>query len=1187
MTFATVLQRLTQLDNPYPGLRPFETSEAHLFFGRDQQVLDLCDRLTRNRFVAVLGLSGSGKSSLVRAGLIPALERGRLLEPGRTWRIAQARPSGTPFANLAVALDCQPTDLRSSSHALIQLAGNEQPLLVLIDQFEELFRYKERIAGDSATPSEAAAFISLLLASSRSSLPIYVVITMRTDYLGDCAEFPEFPEALNESQYLVPRLTREQRRQAIEGPLGRVQISSSLVEQILNDAGDEPDQLPILQHALMRTWSNWRKSSPENERSIDSDDYQAIGGFAGALNQHANELLQSAADPQFAEIIFKRLTALGRGNRERRDPAHLSELWELCTAVSPEKRQRVNEVIDVFRQGEGTFLAPREGELRAETYIDIAHESLIRHWRLLAETWLPEEEKQAKTLIELLDRARGWQAGTRDLLVGLDLSSALDWKSHINPSPKWAEHYAGPGAIDEVESFLSASHKKFEDDQQREHERLERELTTEKQLRETAERKEKAISSSARTFKIFCFVLATLLLCAVALAYVAWRYTGLAREQGKVAKSQRWLAYSRQLAAEAEKLIYYGNRGVGLDRAIQAFSIAKSSEARQAVADAFPQELTRLEDSNPVYSAAFSPDGQRVLTTSGNTASIWDATSGQLIRKLQGHRGNVYAAAFSPDGQRVVTGSRDQTARIWNAATGRIIRTLKGGRGYVDSVEFSHDGRSVVTAGWDGVAAVAQVWDAASGHVTANLKGHSTVVHSASFSPNGLQVVTASWDGTACLWDAATGRKIRTFDSHSGRLSKASFSADGRFVVTAGSDGVARVWNATTASIIKNLAGYSAYLEDAEFSPDGRRILTASDDSAARVWDLSTGQVIANLQGHSSYISTAAFSPDGQRVVTASDDKTARVWNTAAAAEVVAKLTGHSDKVYAAVFSPDGQSVVTGSSDQTACVWNAATGELQVLAKGNGEVNSVDFSTDGRVVTGSSDNLAQVRSAATLEVLTQLAGHSAAVNVAVFSPDGLRVATGSSDRTVRLWNSATGQEVAGLGLRHSGAVQGLSFARDGKRLVTAGDDHEARVWNATTGKLLTKLIGHSGPVWSVAFSPDGLQVVTASDDGTIRLWNASDGKVTATLRSQSGAVFSAVFSPDGKRLITGSFDKTARVWDAATGQVMAKLEGHSDSVLNSAFSPDGDRVVTAGADGTALIWRILTLDEISRFLASK
>jgi hypothetical protein len=660
VSFAAVLERLSRVENPYPGLRPFDTSEAHLFFGRDQQVLDLLDRLVRNRFVAVVGLSGAGKSSLVRAGLIPALHRGRMLEPGLRWRVATARPSGAPFRKLADALSCEPEELRASSHGLIEYARSHlspgEGLCVVIDQFEELFRYKDRSMAPAleapdhaAAASEAAAFIELLLAAARGPLPVYVVITMRTDYLGDCAEFPDFPEALNESQYLVPRLTREQRRQAIEGPLGQAQISSALVERILNDAGDEPDQLPILQHALMRTWARWRESSGENERPVDVEDYEAAGGFAGALNQHADELLQSPAVQEklrLVEVIFKRLTARGGAGRERRDPAQLVELWELCNALSEERQESVKAVIDVFRKGEATFLTPREGELTPETYIDIAHESLIRNWKVLAEEWLPEEEKQKQTLIELLDRARGWKQRQRELLAGLDLTGAMQWDKARNRCSMWAEHYVGPNAIETVEEFLAASREEFEESERRARERRERELETERRLREVAElraqaeqgqreaaeQRERTERAAARRTRIFSYVLAALLVAAAGLALTAWRATLRAREQQKVAESetrlaesQRKVAESSELAAKAETLLFQGKRGEAIDTALRAFSIEKTAQAREAIAHAFPQTLVSLEGhSGPVFTAAFSPDGQRVVTAGDDgTSLIW------------------------------------------------------------------------------------------------------------------------------------------------------------------------------------------------------------------------------------------------------------------------------------------------------------------------------------------------------------------------------------------------------------------------------------------------------------------------------------------------------------------------------------------------------------------------------------
>jgi hypothetical protein len=299
MSFAAVVERLQTLRNPYPGLRHFDVSESHLFFGRDEQVGELVRRLARHRFVAVLGVSGSGKSSLVSAGLLPALERGGVWEAGVRWHQVITRPAGAPFEALRADLEKAGFDasgLRESSHGLIDVSRQlpaDHSLLLVIDQFEELFRYKDL---DPITPearrvrdrqaADAAEFVQLLIATSRHYPPIYIVLTMRSDYLGDCAEFRDFPELLNDCQYLIPRMTRQERKEAIERPLGRVKMAPALVQRVLNDAGDEPDQLPVMQHALMRTWNQWRRADPGESRPIGLADYEAVGGFEGALNRH-------------------------------------------------------------------------------------------------------------------------------------------------------------------------------------------------------------------------------------------------------------------------------------------------------------------------------------------------------------------------------------------------------------------------------------------------------------------------------------------------------------------------------------------------------------------------------------------------------------------------------------------------------------------------------------------------------------------------------------------------------------------------------------------------------------------------------------------------------------------------------------------------------------------------------------
>lgn len=1218
MSFAAVLERLSRLENPYPGLRPFDTAEAHLFFGRDQQVLDLLDRLTRNRFVAVLGLSGSGKSSLVRAGLIPALHEGGLPEPGMRWRVAIARPAGTPFASLTESLGCEKKELFANSHGLIDFArGHLAPgeaLFVLIDQFEELFRYKDRAASSTidmkdreTAASEAAAFIDLLLAGARGPLPIYVAVTMRTDYLGDCAEFPEFPQALNESQYLVPRLTREQRRQAIEGPLGRVGISSALVERILNDAGDEPDQLPILQHALMRTWSRWYASPSRDERMITTDDYEDAGEFRGALNQHADELLGSPAvlaAPKVVEIIFKRLSALGSGKRERRDPAVLSELWELCGASSEEQCLRVNNVVDVFRHGEATFLTPREGKLTAETYIDIAHESLIRNWKVLDEKWLPDEEKQAKTLGELLERARGWKAGKKELLDGLDLNAALEWDGQRNRSRKWAEHYVGPGAIEDIDSFILESRRSFEESELRERERRQAEIVKEQQLREAAEFRANAERSSALKTRRLSYVLIGLLLAAVCLALLAWSQTAQANRTRQAAEN----------AVKASALVPLGKLDTAFDLALRGFSLESATYTRDALARTFPQRLLTLQGFaslgySPVLDAEYSPDGRLIVTASSdNLARIWDAATGKLIGPLAGHKGEIHHAVFSQDGQRIATASYDHSAGVWNVSTGKRIATLVHGAD-VNSAVFSRDGRLVVTASVDKTARVweaatgrplatlkhgdnvnyaefssdglrvvtasddhtARVWDATSGKKIAEV-GHAGPVNSAVFSPDGTMVLTASGDDTARVWNASTGQAITVPLSHSAPVNTAAFSPDGKLVVTASDDHWATVWRVARGGRSVPLYGHAAEVLDARFSADGQRVVTASRDHTARVWNALTGDTIAALEGDSDVIGSATFSPDGQQVLTASYDKTALVWNIAGAARLIAALQGHTADLRSVAFSADGQLLVSASADKNARVWEAAAGIPIAVFPHDGIVNSAVFSRDGkRVATASDDKTARLWDVIAKKQIVVL-NHADSVNTAAFSPDGRRVLTASTDKTARIWDAATGKQLAELD--HGGKVNSGVFSPDGKRVVTASDDSSARVWDAASGSLVATL-SHRDRVLGAVFSPDGQLVATASADKTAGVWDAASGKKIAELK-HNGSVNSAAFSPDGKRVVTASDDETARVWDAVSGQGIAILAGHSERVWSAEFSPDGKYIVTGSLDSTARVWNAAT-----------
>ncbi len=493
---SSLLDAIKVPSSPFPGLRPFEFNESHLFFGRDGQVEKLIDKLTHTRFLAVVGTSGSGKSSLVRAGLMPALRSGMMTGARLSWRIAVMRPSNDPIGNLARALNAPEVfgsdeaenaaiqiaiaeaTLRLGSRGLIEtVRQNVMPetenLLVVVDQFEELFRFarEARKTGSERFDNDAAAFVKLLLEavkpneSGQHEANIFVVLTMRSDFLGDCSQFWDLPEAINESQYLIPRLTRDQLREVIEGPVavGGGQIAPRLVNLLLNNIADNQDQLPILQHALMRTWDEWRRSQHKHQSSsgtIDLCCYEAIGGMAEALSLHADEALNEVGKQMgrrgqtLAEKMFKCLAERTESNLEVRRPARLDEI---C-AVSDATESEVIDVIDTFRAPSRSFLMPPAGTaLNAGSWIDISHESLIRQWDALR-AWVAEEAESRAAYLRLADAAARHKASRASFWGGVDLKLALEWREKNRPNERWAERYHS--AFKDAMAFLDESQRR-------------------------------------------------------------------------------------------------------------------------------------------------------------------------------------------------------------------------------------------------------------------------------------------------------------------------------------------------------------------------------------------------------------------------------------------------------------------------------------------------------------------------------------------------------------------------------------------------------------------------------------------------------------------------------------------------------------------------------------------------------
>ena len=548
--------------NPFPGLRPFETGEYRLFFGREGQADELLSRLERSRFLAVVGTSGSGKSSLIRAGLMPALLGGMMRSAGAGWLIAVMRPGGDPIGNLAAELAKNDVlseagaglskneaeavieaTLRSGSLGIVNVAREarltqHEKLLVVVDQFEELFRF--RAAHEATSVDEASAFVKLLLeASQQRDLAIYIVLTMRSDFLGDCAQFQGLPEAINDGQYLIPRMTRDERRFAVTGPVGvtRGKISEPLVNRLLNDVGDNPDQLPILQHALMRTWEHWQTTRRDSE-PIGIEHYEAIGTMSDALSRHADEAYLELPDERsrkIAEILFKALSERGADNREIRRPTRLGTICKIAEANIAE----VIAVIEVFRRAGRSFLMPPTGtSLHEECVIDISHESLIRNWERL-KVWVDEEAQSARIYRRLSDAAVLHREGEEALLQNPALQIAVDWREKSHPNQAWAERYHSEfkTAIsyldDSIDKMEAARRDELLAQEERERQREEL-LEHERREREQAEH---FAAAQARTNRKLRVMMAAMVVIAM-FAVVTAAYALVARRQAQNSAQQ-------------------------------------------------------------------------------------------------------------------------------------------------------------------------------------------------------------------------------------------------------------------------------------------------------------------------------------------------------------------------------------------------------------------------------------------------------------------------------------------------------------------------------------------------------------------------------------------------------------------------------------------------------------------------
>jgi WD40 repeat protein len=1114
---------------PFLGLFAFRPEDREFFFGRDELVQKLVARINAHPFLAVLGASGSGKSSLVMAGLVPALEA----------QMSYLTPSSAPLSQLLAA--------KESASA---------KTVFVIDQFEELFTHPH----DS---TERADFIHALLELTKTNR---VVITMRADFWGEVAIYSDLKQTMQEHQELIAPMNVDELHSAMEKQAAVVglRFDPTLSESILAEVKGEPGAMPLLQHAL---WELWNR---RHGLWIKVEEYQAFGGVKQAIASTAEEVYASCSDFERARVqdIFLRLTRLDESGEGR----------------DTRRRVLIEELIPVNSDSSVTInllnkLADSRLIVKTDKDVEVAHEALIRHWGRLTE-WLNEDRNNLRLREGVSESAREWENSKRDDSLLNHRGGRLELALAMSKLPRYQ--------LNPIEQAYLNACVALRNKEQRERERRLRYTLiasiaaaviflilgsfgwVKSNLATTAQAKAETQASIALARQLAAQAQPLLLerdnqqITAVLMAIQSLSIF----PSGDAAK----ILQNNPLALPINSITHNDWVYSIAISPNSKFVASGSNDDTAIVWDVTTgKEVSHMNHTDNILSVVFSPNSKYVATGSRDgSARVWDASTGQEISHMI-HGEIANSVSFSPDGRYIVSTGCDRwgndgscvqgSARTWEANSGVEISRVEHQNGVV-TASFSPDGKNVVSGGLDNTA---RVWDAFTGKEISQI-AHNDSVWSVAFSPDGKYVISGSHDNTARVWDAFTGKEISRM-THNDSVWSVAFSPNGKYVTSGGGDGTARVWNPNTGQEISRVT-HNNFVYSVAFSPDNKYVVSASSDHTARVWDAITGRELARTI-HDGIVTSAKFSPNGEFAVSASWDRTVRLWDFNEKKEI-SRIT-YNENVGTIIFSPDNKYVISGGWDNTAHVWDAISKKEVASIMHDGDVHSVAFSPDSKYVASEGcekltilflcyQSSVRVWEASTGKEIIRITVRGDVYSLA-FSPNRKDIVTGGSENTVRIWEIASGREINHM--THDDSVNSVTFSPAGDYVASGSNDNSIRVWKVSTGKEIAKMI-LSDNVRSVAFSADGKYIVSGSDDNTVRIWDINTGKEIIHM-THGDSVVSVAFSLNNKYVISGSKDKTARVWVVDTGQEIARML-HGDLVRHVAFSFDGKFAISDGCN---------------------